>query len=87
MKYIKKAVWNILNWFDNVFFHSFLDRVLDVFPVENKDGSDSWSFVFYEKVNFRFCCWVNIDLFEKWFPEEFENASYKFEESDNEEEM
>ena len=80
MRWLKMITWHILNAFDNIVMHDIVGEILDWFPMENKDGSDSLAFIIYDKVVFKFCCWVNADLEEEWFPEDEDNEETEDEE-------
>jgi hypothetical protein len=42
---MKKIIWNILNWIDDNINHTVVDWFFDLFDCENKDGSDSLSYL------------------------------------------
>ena len=68
---MKKFIWNVLNWLDNNINHTVIDYFFDLFQLESKDGSDSLSYLIWNKTSHAFCYWVNVTLSEKWFPEEW----------------
>lgn len=68
---MKRFIWNVLSWIDDNINHTVVDWFFDLFPCENKDGSDSIPFLIWSKTFYAFCSWVNITLSEKWFPEEW----------------
>jgi hypothetical protein len=63
---MKKIIWDILNWIDTNINHTIIDWFFNLFPCENEDGSDSIFYKIWNKTSYTFCCWVNIDLAEKW---------------------
>jgi hypothetical protein len=67
---MKRFIWNVLNWLDNSINHTIIDWFFDLFDTEDKDGADSFSFIIWHNTSYKFCNWVNIYLFEKWFPED-----------------
>jgi hypothetical protein len=69
---VKKFIWNILNWIDTNINHTIIDWLFDLFYGENKDGSDTLGYLLWKNTSYKFCCWVNIDLSERWFPEEWD---------------
>ena len=70
---VKKFVWQLLENLDTYVNHGVVDWFFNLFPCENKDGSDSLSYKIWENTSRKFCEWVNIDLHDSWFPSEAEN--------------
>lgn len=59
-------IWNILNWLDNNINHTFFDWVFSFFECENKDGSNTLSYIIWLNTCYKYCEWVNINLSENW---------------------
>ena len=46
---MKYKLWLLLEKFDDLINHRFFERTFNLFPVENKDGSDHWSYKLWLK--------------------------------------
>ena len=64
---MKYKLWLLLEKFDDLINHRFFERIFNLFPVENKDGSDHWSYKLWLKTSRRFCNFIVLDLYDKWF--------------------
>ena len=67
---MKYKVWILIDKFDDLVNHRFLEHIFDLFPVENKDGSDSLAYKVWLRTSRRFCNFIHLDLYDKWFPKE-----------------
>lgn len=66
---IKYKIWLFLEHIDSLFNHRFYGRIFDLFPLENKDGSDSLAYKIWLNTSVKFCEFIVIDLYDKWFKE------------------
>lgn len=66
---MKYKIWLLLEKLDDLINHGLFEHIFDLFPVENKDGSDHWSYKLWLKTSRRFCNFIVIDLYDKWFPD------------------
>jgi hypothetical protein len=64
----KVIAWKILEKLDHTINHNFLEKIFCLFPVKNKKGESSISFLLWEKISYSFCLWIYFDLYNKWFP-------------------
>ena len=64
-KKIEYIVLIFLEWIDNNINHRFIDPLMNYFPMDNKDGSDSLAYIFWEKTSNKYCNFV-MNLYDKW---------------------
>jgi len=73
---MKYFIWNILEWIDMKINHGIVDRIFDrifgLFPMINRDGSDTVLYKIWEATSTRYCHWVVLDLWEHWFPDDLQ---------------
>lgn len=64
---MKRIIWNFLLFIDNFLIHNIFEHVFDNLSAENLDGSDSIYYKIWKNTCHRYCNWVTIDLYDRWF--------------------
>lgn len=72
---IKYAIFHILHFLSQITTFGIVYFILNLFPAEDKQGNDTWNYIVWDKIFFKFTCLVDIDLHRAFFGQPYSKVA------------